>query len=267
MRTVWKVLIALALLAAAAVGGFLWFMGHAKRTLTPRVEAFLTAVTTGKYDAAYDLVSPGFQNGFTRPAFRATIEEVVAPLGAFQRVADVSGVAMSSSTGEGTTGSLDAELVFEKATVPGSFELVKVADVWRIQKFELKELTKVIPPPDPAALEPAGRALLTAFDGGDFEAIHGMFLGNLRDGLPAETLKTKFGPVREVCPSFGSPALTGTADQAEGAKELTFEGTCPDGVHVTSRQIWQWRAVGWKLQNIKITKAEAEEPPAQPTPE
>ena len=266
MRTIWKILIALVLLAAAAVGGFLWFMGHAKRTLTPRIETFLQATSKGQWDAAYDICSPEFQSTYTRGRFRATFEELLGPLGAFQRMGDVSGFAMSSTSGEGTTGSLDADVVFEKATVPGSFAFKKIDDVWRLQNLELKGVDKLVPQPDPAALEPAGRALLTAFDAGDYERMHAVFVASLQDDLPVATLKDRFTAVHEACASFGSPALKGTEDK-DGAKEVTFEGTCPDGVRATSVQLWRWRGAAWKLQNIRITKDATEEPTPDPTPE
>ena len=125
---------------------------------------------------------------------------------------------------------------------------------------------EAMPPPDPATLEPAGRALLAAFDAGDYERMHTMFLASGLDDLPASKLKEKFTAVHEACASFASPELKGTEDQ-DGAKVVTFEGTCPDGVHVTSKQIWHWRAVGWKLRNLKITKDATEEPTPDPTPE
>jgi hypothetical protein len=254
MRTVFKVLIALVALVVLGIGAFIWFMGHAKKTLGPVAEQFMQKIGQGKYDEAYNDASPAFKSSLTAAKFRGFCEENLAPLGSFQRLGDISGVSMRTSSGEGTTGELSAELVFEKGTVPGTFAFQKADGVWRVQHVKVDGLDKHKVPPDPAALEPAWKALFAAYDAADWERMHGMVIAAAADDIPTTLIKEKMSPVHDLCATFGSPVLKATDDQAVGVKELTFAGSCPDGAPVRSVQVWSWRGTRWRLQNVKVTK-------------
>ncbi len=255
MKTLPKVLIGLGALVVAGVGGFVWFLGHAKGVLEPRVSALMTDLSAGRYDAAYDACAPALQEKFSRGRFAAMFEEIVAPLGAFKDTGDASGVSMATATGKGTTGSIQVELIFERATVPASFDLVKLDDVWRFESIELQELERVMPPADPSGLVPAGTALIEAFNAGDDARVHGMLMGSLRDEIRPEKVKEVLGGVRTWCPTVEGFVLK-SAEDVEGAKLLTWEGRCPSGARVISTQQWRWRNIGWRVEHFRMKTAD-----------
>lgn len=117
-------------LVLVAVGGCLFLYQYGKATITPVVEAFLTAAEGGNYDQAYAMTGSEWKQKISRNEFPKLFMVVHNALGARQSLS-MSGIRMQAGT-FGSIALANYTATYDKGEAELSFTLKKQDGQWQI---------------------------------------------------------------------------------------------------------------------------------------
>lgn len=244
------ILMIIGVVAVVVVGALVFFVGKAKKELTPLVAQALADCRDGRADAVYDAASDGFRKAVTREDFRRFLDVRTKVLGAYKAVEETTGAGMRTSDA-GSVGEVSVVLAYERGTSEAKFQFVKDGDRWRLLHMTIPFDEKLAPAPDRAELEGRSRALLDLFSSSSFAALYARFSPALKDAWKVEKfegdvrdLRAKTGPVQEA-------SLRDVKDGPEGRVLVTldvrFERGAGDCTATYVAALGEWHLVGFDL--------------------
>jgi hypothetical protein len=245
-----KVLMVIGVLALVAIGAVVFFVGKAKKELTPLVEKLLVDCRDGKTDAVYDAASEAFRKAVSRDDFRRFVAVRTKVLGAFKAVEGTSGGGMSTSDA-GTVGKVNVTLAYERGTSAAEFQFVKDGDTWRLLHLTIPFDEKLAPVPDRAELEARSRALLDLYSQSSFAALYARFHKALQDAWKVEKYEPEIRDLRAKTGAIRAASLRDTKDGLEGKVLVTFdleyERGPGDAVFSWVAGLGEWHLLGFDL--------------------
>lgn len=244
------VLMVIGVLALAAIGAIVYFVGKAKKELSPLAEQILVDCREGKSDAVYDRASDAFRKAVSREDFRRFLDVRTKVLGAFKAVEKTTGGGMSTSDA-GTLGDVNLTLAYERGTSDAKFQFVKVGDDWRLVHMTIPFDEKLAPAPDRAELEGRSRALLDLYSQSSFAALYARFHQALKDAWKVETYEPQIQDLRRKTGAVREASLRDVKDGPEGRVIVTFdvqfERAPGDGVFTWIAGLGEWHLVAFDL--------------------
>ncbi len=129
IRRFFLAMVALVVLLVLLVAVLFGMLGSATQPVVTAANTFLTALQGGDLQAAYDLLTPTRQAGFSAAAFAQTI-----PSGTLTewRLPNQS---ISTVAGQGSQGNVSGTAVFGGTSYRASFTLTQVDGAWRIAAY------------------------------------------------------------------------------------------------------------------------------------
>jgi hypothetical protein len=141
-----QVLIVLGVLLVLGIGALVavYFVSTGK--FGPMAEKILADAEAGNFEAVHAASSSGLRKEASVEKLRQIFGTLREALGPYKRVVKKTGGGLHASTEEGTRGSVNLELEYEKGTAKSTFTFVKEGDDWKLVAFEIKPDAK--PPPE-----------------------------------------------------------------------------------------------------------------------
>lgn len=245
-----KILMVIGVLALAAIGAIVYFVGKAKKELTPLVEQLLADCRDGKGDTVYDQASEEFRKAVSKDDFRRFLAVRTKVLGAYKAVEKTTGGGMSTSDA-GTVGEVSVTLAYERGTSDAKFQFVKAGDAWRLLHMTVPFDEKLAPAPDRAELEGRCRGLLDLYSQSSFAALYARFHQALKDAWKVETYEPQIQDLRRKTGAVREASLRDVKDGPEGRVLVTFdvqfENAPGDGVFTWVAALGEWHLVGFDL--------------------
>lgn len=246
-----KILMVIGVLALAAVGAIVYFVGKAKKELTPLVEQILVDCREGKGDAIYDQASEAFRKAVTKEDFRRFLAVRTKVLGAYKAVEKTTGGGMSTSDA-GTVGEVSVTLAYERGTSDAKFQFVKVGDAWRLLHMTIPFDEKLAPAPDRAELEGRSRPLLDLYSQSSFAALYARFNPALQEAWKVEKYEADIRDLRAKTGAVREASLRDVKDGPDGKVLVTFDIEYEHGpgygVFTWVAGLGEWHLLGFNLQ-------------------
>ena len=129
IRRFFLAVVALVVLLVLLVAVLFGMLGNATQPIVAAANTFLTSIQGGDMQAAFNLLTPTRQAGFSAAAFTQTI-----PPGALSewRLPNQS---ISTVAGQGSQGNVSGTAVFGGTSYRASFTLTQVDGAWRIAAY------------------------------------------------------------------------------------------------------------------------------------
>jgi len=129
IRKFFLALVALIILLVVLVAVLFGLVSGATQPVVAAADAFMTAIQNGDFQAAYDLLTPARQAGFSVAAFTQSL-----PPGSLAewRLPNQS---VATVGGQGSQGRVSGTAVFGNIAYTVRFTLSQVADQWRIATY------------------------------------------------------------------------------------------------------------------------------------
>lgn len=144
-----RILLGCGLVILLAVGGFLLLLSSASREFKPLVVGILHLYNEDRVTTIYEESSNQLKARMTEDVLRQDLEAIRRRLGEFKEAGRVSGGGRGCSTSEGSSGSIQVELKFEKGNANGTFEFAMNADTWRLDRISVVPSDTVEAPTSP----------------------------------------------------------------------------------------------------------------------
>lgn len=246
-----KILMVIGVLALAAVGAIVYFVGKAKKELTPLVEQILVDCREGKGDTVHDQASEAFRKAVTKEDFRRFLAVRTKVLGAYKAVEKTTGGGMSTSDA-GTVGEVNVTLAYERGTSDAKFQFVKVGDAWRLLHMTIPFDEKLAPAPDRAELEGRSRPLLDLYSQSSFAALYARFNQALQEAWKVEKYEADIRDLRAKTGAVREASLRDVKDGPDGKVLVTFDVQFENGpgygVFTWVAGLGEWHLLGFNLQ-------------------
>ena len=120
-----------------AVGGFLLLLSSASREFKPLVVGILHLYNDDRVTTIYEESSDQLKARMTEDVLRQDLAAIRSRLGEFKEAGPVSGGGHGCSTSEGSSGSIEVDLKFEKGNAKGTFEFALNADTWKLDRISV----------------------------------------------------------------------------------------------------------------------------------
>lgn len=246
-----KILMVIGVLALAAIGAIVYFVGKAKKELTPLVEKILVDCRDGKGDTVYDEASEAFRKAVSKDDFRRFLAVRSKVLGAYKAVEKTTGGGMSTSDA-GTVGEVSVTLAYKRGTSDAKFQFVKVGDAWRLLHMTIPFDEKLAPAPDRAELEGRSRPLLDLYSQSSFAALYARFNQALQEAWKVEKYEADIRDLRAKTGAVREASLRDVKDGPDGKVlvtfDLQFENGPGYGVFSWVAGLGEWHLLGFNLQ-------------------